>query len=426
MKKINKLLILSIVLLLVTTLVACQADQLSTDNIQKTNLSQNVNTKKVLVEMKEIKKGKQTGGATWEYDKHGRKIKKTLKSKGEVVGTTTWKYDKNDNVIEFHEKGDQFEEWWKKKYDSQGRVIWEDHFKDEIYRSPRRTIYKWEYNKEGQEIKYSRKDADTGEKEITTTEYDDEGRKLLVKKVDGKGKVLVKEEWKYNQAGQETYYQKIDNFIDWTEKKIYKYDENGNKVLAKKHINQSLKYYYKSIYNKEGNRVKLISKDKNGKTIWIEYYKYNPNNKLIEEIRKDFNGKIIRKIYHKYDKKGNEIRYWGTQNGTFDFDWVYKYDENGNKIYYAEKNEKGEVKRWESYEWYPNGQMKMSNATTYPEGRGIKHYDERGNQIRIEFKDKEGKTTALKESEYDEENRLLKETWAEGYRIYIYKEIKIK
>ena len=114
-----------------------------------------------------------------------------------------------------------------------------------------------------------------------------------------------------------------------------------------------------------------------------------------------------------------------------DFDWIWKYDNNGNLIYHEEKNGKGKVEDWQSYEWHDNGQKKMSNTRIIPSGRSVLEFDKDGNLIESkELSEDESEIEYWEKYYYNDNNEKVKEVWGRkevtnGYIEYKYDNIKV-
>ncbi|WP_018249125.1 hypothetical protein [Orenia marismortui] len=417
MKRRNKVFILLLILISVLTLTACMREKVE---------------KRVLVEAVKRKADDSLWGkTTYDYDKYGRKTKMLTTQDGKRIIKHTWKYDKQGNVVDEYVldlRMGRIERRDIRKFDDKGRMI-EHQIIDKSKHFANDDHYKYKYNNQDKVIEeiVLNKSGDIIWRRIY--DYDDEGRKILYKGINKDGKEFKVEKWKYNDAGEEVYYVKIVQGQE--EKKIIrKFDEKGNEILYKEYRNGKIKHNYKAIFDQKGNEVKVMSYKADGKLDWLEEKTYNKNNKLMKETRKDNQGKIIGVWNYKYDKKGNEIRYWGTQNGKFKVDWIWKYDDSGNLIYHAKRNDKGEVEDWESYEWYDNGQQKMSNTRIIPSGRSVRIYDKNGNLIEKKDLSEDGKVRFWQKYYYNKKGEKIKLVGGEGkitngYIEYKYDNIKV-
>ncbi|TDX58983.1 hypothetical protein [Orenia marismortui] len=419
MKRRNKLLILSLILISVLTLTSCMREKFE---------------QRVLVEaVQKRADGSLWGKTTYDYDKYGRKTKMLKTEDGKTIIKHTWKYDKQGNVVDEYVldlRMGRIERRDIRKFDDKNRMI-EHQIIDESKHFPTNKTYKYKYNNQDKVIEeiVLNKSGDIIWRRIY--DYDDEGRKILNKNIDKDGEEFKVEKWKYNDAGKEIYYLKIVKGEKEEEiTREFEYDKNGNEIAAKEYKNGELEYSNKYFFNEEGNRIKGICRNQNNKIKWLREYQYDKNNNLIKEVRKDGDNQITGIRNYSYNEDQKKTRYWGTKGGKFKVDWIWKYDDSGNLIYHAKRNGKGEVEDWKSYEWYDNGQKKMSNTRIIPSGRSVRIYDKNGNLIKKKDLSEDGEVRFWQKYYYNKKGEKIKLVGGEdeitnGSIEYKYNNIKV-
>ncbi|MEJ6949901.1 hypothetical protein [Natronospora cellulosivora (SeqCode)] len=399
MKRNNKILI-SLIIIFIFILTACRGEYIEKEVL--------VRTERIRVEDDELFEIKE-----YEYDNYGRMTREVWRKEGDtlslddILEERIWEYDRRGNLIyEYYLSRFMayYEEESEYKYDKQDRKIEEktsrqgSGFRESNYH------HKWTYDDKDRVIERLSFDRNGEVSWRRVFEYDDNGNMILDRSYDYDGSIASERIWEYNQYGEVSYDYYVDKNFKQSEKIIREFDDDGNKIREDEFKNGQLiseKIYneqgyqiigrgykdgvidYDNIYtyDKRGNRIEGVIRDKNGNIKMKIENKYDDNNNHIEEIRKDAYNNIILIQKWEHDKNNNRTRYVTIREGKKSADWIWEYDEYGNEIYHAQKDHDGNIMKWEAFEWYPSGERKMRNTNLIPEGRIIETFDKEGNNI---------------------------------------------
>ncbi|AZO94851.1 hypothetical protein [Halocella sp. SP3-1] len=379
-KSIKRTLILLISLTLLITLAACNGSEttlnqdkekneqiskarLAREKAEQSNDSNNVDDssgkliqpaeRPEFVLTKEIYKegdGSLKGTVEYDYDSHGNLLSvKYIDSDDSIVGNIEYKYNDRDLVIEREVKKhpEYFANKWIGNSSARGMV-------KEVQEFPRypNGIAKYSYNEDDQLIEYLEKDKETGEKlRIVKKEYYPGGN--------------LKYEYEWRESGYEGEFFYDDVYIrhayEWTksiEKRNNKetisehfFDENGN-ILSDTSITRNLegvivdRYNSKSEYDEQGKDIRCVS------NVIILEYEYNEEGDLIKRIKKDTDGKIIDIYEYEYDDRGNVIKgiYKNPELSILEYGEGI-YDQYNNEIKSIERDRDGCIMSITEYQY---------------------------------------------------------------------------
>ncbi|MTI62191.1 MAG: hypothetical protein FH762_19775 [Firmicutes bacterium] len=329
-KFIKKSLILLISLTLIFTLAACNGEEELIQEVKvEKEIPEYVLVKETIKEgVRESGVGEISGSAEYEYDNRGNVTKITYKNgDGEVIENKEYKYNEKGlkverNITKVVEDGSKYG-WRSWSYDleelNKDRII-----KENMHEALGKSTYK--YNSRNQLILYERYNFKGEKVEWINFEYHRNGN-MKCRKMETFGG--AKKTTEYNRDGKWTKVVSYSPCYGNKRVEIAKYDRNGNEVKSiKREYNKKgklistrifkkeydnngnmIKHSTESEYDEFENRIKWISKDKNGKTEWMKEYEYNKNGKIKSFIEKDEEGYIYTdsKFEYKYDENGNLI-----------------------------------------------------------------------------------------------------------------------
>ncbi|MBE6976087.1 MAG: hypothetical protein E7439_02680 [Ruminococcaceae bacterium] len=197
-------------------------------------------------------------------------------------------------------------------------------------------------------------------------EYDDYGNPILEIYYDEDGKIENKYVYTYDEHNnllQATVYDKKDNVIyeakltyvydeDDRISKMAFYDENESYSLLFRYDNgddlvtlcvhygrnTDIESTYECEYDEDGNEVRRIFKNGNGKKTGETTYKYDEYGNQIRSVTYDAEGEITEKTSSEYDRYGNRTRYTVyNSDGTPDYRQKVSYDDIAIVVYDEDK-----------------------------------------------------------------------------------------
>ena len=282
-------------------LVGCQDDGLL--NGSELDMSALGENKKYVVAKtiyKSLKRGENYLSEENEYDQYGNLIKRVnYNEKGEIVMEEKWKYDKGGNLL-------------KKTEEEKTSYL---HF-----------IYK----------------------------YNDQGKRTKWRTKNKTGDVIVGADYRYWGNGELKYRKRI-NYYNLGQKEEVYYDKKGNpkKGEIKVENGKKINIKYQISYYDNGNKKKQIKeKVYNNEVIESEVIKYNKaENKILRKGNGQFGGMINTWYEWEYDNEGNKIKFIvKNEDGKIEEYEEYSYDENGNTVetkeFFVEDDGKKELFFW--------------------------------------------------------------------------------
>jgi hypothetical protein len=214
--------------------------------------------------------------------------------------TRTYSYDKQGKkmgYLETNEKGEKCGEGLYKYYDS-GQLKYQ--YTNDQYTKKTKEIY---YNESGEKTKEINSNLMADSTSYFEYEYDDKGNKI--KEVESKkyevNGMVIKIITYYNQFNKcKKYIVKSGQEVStWFE---YEYDKNGNEIkFISKDKDGDIQKIRLLNYDRNGNMIKEVEKKNSKINYWIEY-KYDENNNLISSLSKDSNGVVGFIRYYEYEK----------------------------------------------------------------------------------------------------------------------------
>ncbi|MGM0438566.1 MAG: hypothetical protein ACQEQD_09895 [Bacillota bacterium] len=477
MKRLSKSLILIVVLILICTLVGCKVEDNVSKNGGQIKSEQDENIeyveKEVLVKKKEIDhkigmtvidnyKYNDYGKVIelnreiigegdkedaefkffYVYDDHQRRIKEVRKNNGQKEVLEKYKYDENGNEVYSYQRLNKHneEEEIKREYNDKNQLVKEITNKKDFQQ-----VERFKYDQQGNQIEerdIRKEDGKVVSKFRIISKYDQQQRKIN-EKAYRNGELLREKAWDYDQYGNKILDKEIGEeplsgkkYCDWHE---YKYDKEGNllktveknrdgvivdgeikkynkqgnnvkKILLGKKGKKTRKYI--KSYNKDDKKRKLIIKDDSGKLVSITKFLYDNQGNQIGYITKNRSGKITDESEYEYNKEGEMVKetWIDIKDGKEVIDQIreYKYDQYGNKTYEIRKNGNGLVLWEQNREYYGKDSLKGYETDTKrrtDEGEIIskhfeKWYDKKGN-ITKEIDIFNGKTRINQECDYE-------------------------
>ncbi|MFW6026920.1 MAG: hypothetical protein ACOCRX_11335 [Candidatus Woesearchaeota archaeon] len=475
MKKNRKILVGFLLFIIAITFISCKTENSMTENDQQVKKNENVEyvEKELLVKKKEVDhkigmtvidnyKYNDYGKVIeldreiigegdkkdaefkfyYVYDDHQRRIKEIREDQGEKVVLEKYKYDENGNEVYNYQKLNEHneEEEIKRKYNDKNQLVKKITNKEGFQQ-----VERFKYDQQGNQIEerdIRKEEGKVVSKFRIISKYDQQQRKIN-EKAYRNGELLREKTWDYDQYGNkivdkeigeeslsgkkycewhEYKYDKEGNLLKKVEKnrdgvivdgEIKKYNKQGNNVkkilLGKK--GEKTRKYIKS-YNKDDKKRKLIIKDDSGKLVSITQFLYDNQGNQIGYITKNRSGKITDKSEYEYNRDGQMIKetWINIENGKEVIDQIreYKYDQYGNKTYEIRKNGNGLVLWEQNREYYGKDSLKGYETDTKrrtDEGEIIskhfeKWYDKKEN-ITKEIDIFNGKTRINQEYDYE-------------------------
>jgi hypothetical protein len=471
MKK--KIIILALMLLLLLSLTACKAgddkiqsgQQISTKNEEQVEYVE----KEVLVNKKEIDhmieltvidnykyndygkimeldrkmigKGDKKDAKVkfhYVYDQEQRRIKEIRYHNGKKEVFERYKYDDKGNEIYSYDKyndgGEEKE--IKREYNDENQLV-----KKIINKGDFHEIKKYKHDQDGNQIKEINIRSRGGEvvsRFRIITEYDQQNRKIA-KKSYRDGELIKNQAWGYDQYGNkilekdigeralsgqeycewhEWKYDKEGNLLKKVEKnrdgviidgKIHKYDEQGKErwttYLGEK--GKKGNTYY-NIYDEDNKLIKSIKKNSSEKKVGITKFIYDNQGNRTKIIRKK-SGKMIGKDKYKYDNNGNMLKstWLDIENGKEKIDQIreYKYDQYGNIVFELHKSGEGVILLRENREYYGKDKLKWNKTIARWEDGDLKikyeeKYNKKGDMIKELVFRQDGSIRINRELEY--------------------------
>ena len=275
---------------------------------------------RLLSEIDKNEKGKVTSYEKYEYDEKGRLIKKAdtilfMGDKIDVVKTYSYNKDgkKTGYLIKSTDRGTKLGKGIY-KYHKNGNLKYK--YTNDVLNGRTKKFY---YNKKGEKTK-AIDDVD-GIFELHAVshfkrEYDGQGRMIKeteIREIDGQfGKKTAEITTHYNKFGKsKKYIERVNGEIDtWFE---WEYDKNGNRIkFISKDRKGNIKKIKEYTFDQNGNRIKRIHKEplKNQQywiTLWFEY-KYDKKNRIVKFLSKGSNGEVGTIEYYKYETINGRVK----------------------------------------------------------------------------------------------------------------------
>jgi len=230
------------------------------------------------------------------------------------------------------------EEYVKRKYeyDKYGNMIKQTSYNVKVYNSkePKKLIKRWEYDKHGNMLKRVFTGWQYFYQEYS---YNSQGQKIGYIKKDKNGETVEEAEFEYWQNGN-LKHEKIEDFLGRRKEIFYNQQGDPKEGLIISTEGKKIELKYKIDYYPNGNKKKKVKEAVyNGETIKTEVSDYNKEGKKIEHIEKEGNT-ISYWCEQEYNKNGDLVKFISKdKNGRIKKYKEYKYDVNGNKIRYLEK-----------------------------------------------------------------------------------------
>ena len=155
---------------------------------------------------------------------------------------------------------------------------------------------------------------------------------------------------------------------------------------------------------------------------------YDTNGNRVESTYFDLDGNITSKLNFKHDEKGNEIEVNSYNlDGSINWKKVSKFDDKGNELENQSFKANGIPKFKRTFKYDPHGNVTEINTysgKSFLKGK-INKYDDKGNAVKIQFLDSDGKIKSIWENKYDFDakgNWTRKVTYIDGIPEYIFEQ----
>jgi antitoxin component YwqK of YwqJK toxin-antitoxin module len=240
-------------------------------------------------------------------------------------------------------------------------------------------------------------------------EYDAKGNETLEIKYNAKGRIEEKYKNAYDDNGfliEEITY--LDG-KEIAEHKTYERDEKGVILKAFKHYQDDSKDTLEYKYDENGLLLEVKTIDSYGEVEATEISEYE-NGKLILKEKHEYD-ELMEKDTYQYDDNGNVIEneHWTEEAGTVRF--ANSFDDRNNLIESLIYNKKGDLVSKSVYTY--NDQNKI--VTVIEEAPGVVNtteiaYDDHGNAIKQEEKNKESLINNSVIRTFNENNDVVETT----------------
>lgn len=236
--------------------------------------------------------------------------------------------------------------------------------------------------------------------------YDKNGNKIQDKTFDSTGEIDYWYLYEYDEKGNVVVTKSLDNsgkLMEWNEAS---YDTEGT-LLRKDYFNKDgvLNGWSSYSYDKKGNLIKNESFDQDGNASGRIEYTYDDSGALIIEAYYESDDNLSTLYVYEYDEDGNRSE-WSDYNVDGIADYKHKFDKDGNELEFIAFEDNGDISVWVSYEYNSYGDP---ICKIFYEVDGTEDF-----RIIYEY-----------EKEYDEEDRLIKETAYEDGDIMYIKEYEV-
>lgn len=228
-----------------------------------------------------------------------------------------------------------------------------------------------------------------------------ENQKILTRHFDRQGNMIKEINYKFSGEA--------------SSRLTYDYNEDGQKTEYKNYdvTNDKLSYHQKIAYDDEGKKIKEAGFD--GISNFSIDYSYYDNGKLKEIVKKRQSGEIEEKWDYTHDGNTTRIKiYKGgktlvnevieKRNYMGKLSEKIRYDDKGNEIKKTRFAYDTKGKLVEEKEYFKG---ELSFTLYYS-------YDSRGNLVKIDKQENNGKKYINNSYNYDPENNLIRELWYEG------------
>ena len=354
------------------------------------------------------------------YDDHQRRIKEIREYQGKKEVFERYKYDEDGNEVYSYQRfnDDNEEEEIKREYNDKNQLVKKVTEKEDFQK-----VERFKYDQQGNQIE--ERDIRRQEGKVVSefriiNKYDQEQRKIN-EKAYRNGELLREKTWGYDQYGNKILDKEIGEeplsgkkYCEWHEYKydkegnllkkvdknrdgvildgeIHKYDEQGKEMQTtylRKNGKKGNTYY--NIYAEDNKLIKSVKKNSSEKRIGVTKFIYDNQGNRIKIIRRK-NGKIIEKSKYKYDNNGNVLKstWLDIKNGKEVVDQIreYKYDQYGNVVFELHKNGQGVILLKANRKYYAEDKLKKNKTITRRQDGKLKlkyekKYDQRSNLLR--------------------------------------------
>jgi len=248
------------------------------------------------------------------------------------------------------------------------------------------------------------------------SEFDHRGNLIEQTIYAQNGSMIEKTVNEYNEQGfliREQYF--VDSG-DASEEKSYERNENGLILKEYKHYIDGS--FDTTVYNYDSqNRIiSMITTNDEGETEKVIAHEYRDDFLLSQRVL-DGEGNLIKSDHYKYDERGNSVEHKRTDNESGEESFtVIRYNNHGRKQEETVFDEDGDIVAQTFYEEDDKGLLKTIRESGVEKNLQISFtYDERGNAIRQEETDAEGRQLVLVQREFDEQNNMIRsEVYVDG------------
>ncbi|MBD5453146.1 MAG: RHS repeat protein, partial [Lachnospiraceae bacterium] len=232
------------------------------------------------------------------------------------------------------------------------------------------------------------------------------GNAIVLKKkmyIDGS----LREEYEYDNKGNRIKYVSRGRNGDIAYEHVYEHNENGDVVKVCTYVDGSINESEECEYDKDGNCTKFTVYYWDGSIREWGEFKYDEMGNRTKEII--YRGAGTDNIYtwceYEYDEKGNETKRMGgySEEKSIFYQREYEYDEMGNVTKETDYNEYGMISSREEYEYDGMGNCISDiryNGDGTVSSRYSYQYDEMGNRIKVIYSLKGSHIESWEEYEY--------------------------
>jgi hypothetical protein len=206
--------------------------------------------------------------------------------------------------------------------------------------------YEYEYDDYGKKIsgiEYNDNELDHRMK----YEYDNQGNMIKYTLYSHNGSISYIKEYEYDEQNNLIKFVYCDEDGTIEQKEEYQYDNKGNQIEQKIYENKDeISDVKKYEYDERGNVIKYIDCSADGFVRGTEEYEYNENGKLAKSMEFDSDSNLFSWDEYEYDEHGNVIRNISVHKEFYDGEII---EVSGGVEYQNDYNEAGDLVRVTEY-----------------------------------------------------------------------------